>query len=213
MTQDDRAKPAGAHPVILQRSSYAEHLRITEILRKETVGGILLLVAAALAILWANSPFSASYFAIRDFEFGYEPWHLKLSVGAWASDGLLAVFFFLTGLELKREFVAGDLRRLSRAIVPVAAAFGADSVGADEHEVDSSHAPRATPDASSPKYGSAMSATSRAITTATASAPRGTSTGTRFAGPPSSSSGRGSRPRPGTVTAVPGRPAGSRVSP
>ncbi|KQO01877.1 sodium:proton antiporter [Arthrobacter sp. Leaf234] len=124
MTQDDRAKPAGAHPVILQRSSYAEHLRITEILRKETVGGILLLVAAALAILWANSPFSESYFAIRDFEFGYEPWHLKLSVGTWASDGLLAVFFFLTGLELKREFVAGDLRRLSRAIVPVAAAFG-----------------------------------------------------------------------------------------
>ncbi|BBE22153.1 Na(+)/H(+) antiporter NhaA [Arthrobacter sp. MN05-02] len=65
-----------------------------------------------------------SYFAVRDFEFGYEPWHLELSVGAWASDGLLAVFFFLTGLELKREFVAGDLRRISRAIVPVAAAFG-----------------------------------------------------------------------------------------
>ncbi|MHA7218347.1 Na+/H+ antiporter NhaA [Arthrobacter sp. MDT1-48-3] len=120
----ENPKASGAHPVILQRSSYPEYLRITEILRKETVGGILLLIASAIAIVWANSPFSESYFAVRDLEFGYEPWHLKLSVGAWASDGLLAVFFFLTGLELKREFVAGDLRRISRAIVPVAAAFG-----------------------------------------------------------------------------------------
>lgn len=110
--------------VVLERSSYPEYLRITEILRRETVGGILLLIAAVGALIWANSPFSDSYFAMRDFEFGYEPWHLRLSVGEWASDGLLAVFFFLTGLELKREFVAGDLRRISRAIVPVAAAFG-----------------------------------------------------------------------------------------
>ncbi len=124
MAHDEFPKPAGSHPVILQRSSYPEYLRITEILRKETVGGILLLVASAIAIIWANSPFGDAYFAIRDVEFGYEPWHLKLSVGAWASDGLLAVFFFLTGLELKREFVAGDLRQVSRAIVPVAAAFG-----------------------------------------------------------------------------------------
>ncbi|WDF34282.1 Na+/H+ antiporter NhaA [Arthrobacter agilis] len=124
MAHDETPAASGSRRVILQRSSYSENLRITEILRKETVGGILLLIAAALAILWANSPFSESYFAIRDFEFGYEPWHLKLSVGAWASDGLLAVFFFLTGLELKREFVAGDLRRINRAIVPVAAAFG-----------------------------------------------------------------------------------------
>ncbi len=124
MAQREPRKPAGARAVILQRSSYPEYLRITEILRKETVGGILLLIAAAVAIIWANSPFADSYFALRDFEFGYEPWHLKLSVGEWASDGLLAVFFFLIGLELKREFIAGDLRKLSRAIVPVAAAFG-----------------------------------------------------------------------------------------
>lgn len=109
---------------VLGRSSYPEYLRIGEILRKETVGGILLIIAAALALIWANSPFSDSYFALRDFEFGYEPWHLKLSVGHWASDGLLAIFFFLVGLELKREFVAGDLRNPARAIVPVAAAAG-----------------------------------------------------------------------------------------
>ncbi|WP_026820267.1 Na+/H+ antiporter NhaA [Arthrobacter castelli] len=115
---DDGRKP------VLSRSSYSETVRISEILRKETVGGALLLVAAVAALIWANSPASDSYFALRDFSFGPESLHLNLSVGAWAADGLLAIFFFLAGLELKREMVAGDLRRFSKAIVPVAAAFG-----------------------------------------------------------------------------------------
>ncbi|MFB0833439.1 Na+/H+ antiporter NhaA [Arthrobacter halodurans] len=109
---------------VLGRGTYSESLRIGAILRKETVGGILLVITAAAAIIWANSAASGSYFALRDFTFGYEPWHLKLSLGAWAADGLLAVFFFLVGLELKREFVAGDLRSPAKAIVPVAAAIG-----------------------------------------------------------------------------------------
>lgn len=108
----------------LGRGSYREVLRVAEILRKETVGGMLLVVAALVAIVWANSPFAESYFALRDYEVGYEPWHLRLSLGTWAADGLLAIFFFLVGLELKREFVAGDLRQFSKAIVPVAAAAG-----------------------------------------------------------------------------------------
>jgi NhaA family Na+:H+ antiporter len=99
-----------ARPLI-GRGSYGEALRIGEILRKETVGGALLVIAAAIAIIWANSPAAESYFALRDFKVGYEPWHLELSLGAWAADGLLAVFFFLVGLELKREFVVGDLRQ------------------------------------------------------------------------------------------------------
>ena len=77
-----------------------------------------------MAIIWANSPAADAYFALRDLTIGYEPWHLELSLGAWAADGLLAIFFFLVGLELKREFVAGDLRQFSKAIVPVAAAVG-----------------------------------------------------------------------------------------
>lgn len=109
---------------IFPSTSRAESIRVTEILRKETVGGILLVVFAAIALIWANSPWADSYFAIRDFEIGYEPWHLQLSLGAWAADGLLAIFFFLVGLELKREFVAGDLRKPSTAIVPVVAAVG-----------------------------------------------------------------------------------------
>ncbi|MDP9987954.1 Na+/H+ antiporter NhaA [Arthrobacter sp. FW306-05-C] len=115
---------------VFSRGSYAEALRIGEILRKETVGGALLVVAAVIALVWANSPASDSYFALRDFKVGYEPWHLELSLGAWAADGLLAIFFFLVGLELKREFVAGDLRQISKSIVPVAAAVGGVAVPA-----------------------------------------------------------------------------------
>lgn len=115
--------PAGTRTV-LRRGTYREFLRVSAILRKETVGGAILLAATVAALILANSGFSDSYYAFRDFEFGYEPWHLKLSLGTWAADGLLALFFFLAGLELKREFVAGDLRSVNRAIVPVAAAVG-----------------------------------------------------------------------------------------
>ncbi|MCB5273061.1 Na(+)/H(+) antiporter NhaA [Arthrobacter sp. SO5] len=116
--------PAPPRLSVFGRGSYAESLRIGEILRKETVGGALLVSAAVIALIWANSPISASYFALRDFTVGYGPWHLELSLGAWAADGLLAIFFFLVGLELKREFVAGDLRQLNKSIVPVTAAVG-----------------------------------------------------------------------------------------
>lgn len=111
-------------PRYLGWGSYSEAVRIGAILRKEAVGGALLVAAALIALVWANSPASDSYFALRDFRFGYEPWHLELSVGQWASDGLLAIFFFLVGLELKKEFVAGDLRQFSKAVVPIAAAAG-----------------------------------------------------------------------------------------
>lgn len=118
------AHPTPRRSLFPNRGSYAEAVRIGALLRKETVGGVLLVVFAVVGIVWANSPWADGYFALRDFEIGYEPWHLKLSLGAWAADGLLAIFFFLVGLELKREFVAGDLRRFSTAIVPVAAAAG-----------------------------------------------------------------------------------------
>lgn len=116
--------PPPAKRPLIGHGSHAEALRIGEILRKETVGGALLVASAVLALIWANSPASGSYFALRDLKVGYEPWHLDLSLGAWAADGLLAVFFFLVGLELKREVVAGDLRNIGKAVVPVAAAVG-----------------------------------------------------------------------------------------
>ncbi|MBC7723258.1 MAG: Na+/H+ antiporter NhaA [Burkholderiaceae bacterium] len=116
-------EPAPRRP-LLGRGSFAESNRIAELLRKEAVGGILLVALAIVALIWANSPVADSYFALRDFRIGYAPWHLDLTLGTWAADGLLAIFFFLVGLELKREFVAGDLRKFSKAIVPVAAAAG-----------------------------------------------------------------------------------------
>lgn len=127
MTPPPRARRERRFPA---RGSSAEAVRIAAILRKETVGGALLVVMAAVALVWANSPWSEGYFALRDVRIGYEPWHLDLSLGAWAADGLLAVFFFLVGLELKRELVAGDLRRFGTAITPIAAAAGGVAVPA-----------------------------------------------------------------------------------
>ena len=98
--------------------------RITESLRTETVGGLLLVGAAILALIWANSPWQDTYHQIRETSFGPAALHLDLSVAHWTADGLLAIFFFLVGMELKHEFVAGDLRSPKKALVPVAAAAG-----------------------------------------------------------------------------------------
>jgi len=115
---------------LFARGSLHEARRITGVLRKETVGGGLLLLAAVLALAWANSPWHESYATLRDTRIGPASLHLNLSLGTWASDGLLAIFFFVAGLELKREFVAGDLRDPRRAALPVAAAVGGMAVPA-----------------------------------------------------------------------------------
>jgi NhaA family Na+:H+ antiporter len=111
---------------LFSRGSWSETSRVSDILRKETVGGALLLAAAVVAIIWANSPWSASYDALGAVHVGTDrlALHLDLSLATWAADGLLAIFFFVVGLELKREFVAGDLRDPSRAALPIAAAVG-----------------------------------------------------------------------------------------
>ncbi len=106
------------------RGTWRETQRIGDVLRKETVGGALLLTATILALTWANSPWSDGYATVRDTVIGPHALHLDLSLGQWAADGLLAIFFFVAGLELKREFVAGDLRSPRRAALPVVAAVG-----------------------------------------------------------------------------------------
>jgi NhaA family Na+:H+ antiporter len=103
---------------------------VLDTLRAETTGGVLLLVGAAIAIIWANSPWHEAYEALREIRFGPAALHLDLTVHAWAADGLLAIFFFVVGLELKREIVTGALRKLSTAIVPVVAAAGGVAVPA-----------------------------------------------------------------------------------
>ena len=109
---------------LFDRGTWPEARRIGDLLRTETVGGLLLVGAAAVALIWANSPWRGAYSALGAITVGPAALHLDLTLAAWASDGLLAIFFFVAGLELKREFVAGDLRDPRRAALPVAAAVG-----------------------------------------------------------------------------------------
>jgi NhaA family Na+:H+ antiporter len=117
-------QPNGPRRLRLFPSSSRERRTLTQILRTETVGGALLLCATVLAVAWANSPWGGTYRAVQEFV----PWpggaalHLDMDLAHWTADGLLAVFFFVVGLELKREFVVGDLRNPRQAVLPIVAA-------------------------------------------------------------------------------------------
>ncbi|MFI0164246.1 Na+/H+ antiporter NhaA [Streptomyces sp. NPDC017095] len=109
---------------VLGRLSLPERTYVADALRTETVGGVLLLLAAVAALTWANIPgLRHAYETVGHFELGPGALGLHLSVAHWAADGLLAVFFFVAGIELKRELVAGDLRDPKAAVLPVAAAL------------------------------------------------------------------------------------------
>lgn len=98
---------------------------ISTALRGGSVGGVLMVAAMVLGLVAANTPLAPSYFGLRDTEVGLHGIPgLHHTVGEWASEGLLAVFFFIVGLELKTEFVSGALQDLRKALVPVAAACG-----------------------------------------------------------------------------------------
>jgi NhaA family Na+:H+ antiporter len=114
--------PSANNRKLLGRLSLPERNFVAEALRTETVGGVLLLVAAVAALVWANTPLRDSYATVSHLHFGPSALGLNLSVQHWAADGLLAVFFFVAGIELKRELVAGDLRDPKAAILPVVAA-------------------------------------------------------------------------------------------
>ena len=102
----------------------------TDTLRAENTGAILLLMGAVIALVWANSPWSEAYRSLSTLTFGPSALHLDLTVAQWATDGLLAIFFFVVGIELKREMVDGELRRPATAIVPILAAVGGMAVPA-----------------------------------------------------------------------------------
>ncbi|WP_137992584.1 Na+/H+ antiporter NhaA [Streptomyces vilmorinianum] len=108
--------------VFLGLLPWPERVEVARALRTETVGGLVLLVAAVVALVWANTPFSETYERIRDFHFGIPALGLDLSVEHWTADGLLTVFFLVAGIELKRELVVGALRTPAAAALPVVAA-------------------------------------------------------------------------------------------
>ncbi len=101
---------------LLPRPTKHEQSYLGYLLRQETIGGAVVLAAAAVAVLWANSPWSETYDTVRHLEVG------PLDLEHWAADGALTLFFYLAGLELKRELLVGSLRRPADAAVPVMAA-------------------------------------------------------------------------------------------
>ncbi|MFH9227215.1 Na+/H+ antiporter NhaA [Streptomyces lydicus] len=114
--------PTNRRSPFLGRMSLPERNFIADALRTETVGGVLLLVAAVAALIWANT-LGGSYTAVSGFHLGPASLGLDLSIQHWAGNGLLAVFFFVAGIELKRELVAGELRDPRAAALPVIAAL------------------------------------------------------------------------------------------
>src|SRR5580698_5099743 len=118
-----RRRPADGG-TIFGRPGGRELRIVADALRAETMGGALLLLATVLALILANTPARTAYYQLQHLAIGPSALGLHLNLEAWAADGLLAIFFFIAGLELKRELVAGEMRHLSAALVPVAAAFG-----------------------------------------------------------------------------------------
>jgi Na+:H+ antiporter, NhaA family len=118
--------PAAPEPAAHERTAHqpSARQRFRRWVSLDVTSGALLLVAAVAAVVWANSPWRDAYESLISFEFGPESLHLHLSVAEWAADGLLAIFFFIVGVELKQEFVAGSLRDLKLAGVPIVAAIG-----------------------------------------------------------------------------------------
>lgn len=102
--------------VLFGGSSDRDTLVLADILRQETVGGVLMLAAATAALVWANVG-GESYEAVRNVVLG------PLDLQHWAADGVLTLFFFVAGLELKRELTSGSLSRPAEALVPIVAAI------------------------------------------------------------------------------------------
>jgi NhaA family Na+:H+ antiporter len=110
-----RGHPASGGPVPSPEPGETRFL--TDLLRSEPVGGSLALAAAVVALVWANSGWSSAYHSFIGWDVG------PLDLEHWGADGALTLFFFVAGLEVKREFVVGSLRRPAEAAVPVAAAL------------------------------------------------------------------------------------------
>lgn len=100
---------------------------ITKFISKSTTGGIVLFVAAVLAIFLANSQWQEFYHHLWEHEIGFYfdgNSYLNLSLHHWINDGLMAIFFFVVGLELKREIIGGELSQPKKALLPIVAAIG-----------------------------------------------------------------------------------------
>lgn len=92
----------------------------------ESTAGVVLLVSATAAMIWANSPWHHYYHDVWEYNIGIQvgDYGISKTLHQWINDGLMAMFFFVIGLELKREIIAGELSEVGKAILPLIAAFG-----------------------------------------------------------------------------------------
>ncbi|HPI86161.1 MAG TPA: Na+/H+ antiporter NhaA [Bacteroidales bacterium] len=103
------------------------NFNISSYIREESLGGFLLLLTAVIAVIWANSGFADAYDKLwHEIKLGisFGDFQMKYSLQHWINDGLMAVFFFMVGLEIKRELIAGELSTIKKASLPIAAAAG-----------------------------------------------------------------------------------------
>ena len=99
---------------------------LRDFLHTEAAGGVALLLAAAVALVWANSPWQDAYVELWDtvLRIDIGDWELALDLRGWINEGLMTIFFLVVGLEIKRELVDGELREPRRAALPAIAAVG-----------------------------------------------------------------------------------------
>lgn len=121
-SQND-ARQAGTRPIVFGTGRIANRTHVADILRHETVGGFLMMGATVLALLVANLA-PSFYHDLTHLQLG------ALNLHGWVADGLLTIFFFVVGMELKREFVEGSLSRPADALLPIMAAVGGMTVPA-----------------------------------------------------------------------------------
>lgn len=99
---------------------------VNKFIHQEHTSGIVLFISVVIAIIWVNSPLEHFYHALWDLKLslGFDGFMLDHSLHLWINDGLMAIFFFVIGLELKREFMAGELSSIKKASLPMVAALG-----------------------------------------------------------------------------------------
>jgi NhaA family Na+:H+ antiporter len=95
-------------------------------LHSQVMGSLILIATTIIALVWANSQWGDFYYELSHTYLGvhFGDWSFELSLSHWIKDGLMAIFFFVVGLEIKREIVVGELSSMDRAILPVCAALG-----------------------------------------------------------------------------------------
>jgi Na+:H+ antiporter, NhaA family len=105
---------------------------VQKFIHQETSGGIVLLACMVIALIWANSPAASTYYSLWNTKFtvGIEAFNISKPFLLWINDGLMAIFFFVVGLEIKREILMGELRTPKKAAISIAAALGGMAIPA-----------------------------------------------------------------------------------